>query len=114
PRYLTIYLGTNDAGFIYPDVILSNLQYIVERAKANGTIPVIATLGPSIYDWAWKTSDTLEVNRRIRQLAASQGIACADIDVALGWNHSYMADGLHPNDAGHQIIADTFYNALTR
>jgi lysophospholipase L1-like esterase len=114
PRYLIIYYGTNDAGFFSPDSVIANLQYIIERAKAYGAIPVIATLGPCFDEWAWKAPDMLDLSARIRQLAADQGIAVADIDIALGWNRDYMADSLHPNDTGHRIIAETFLRALTR
>lgn len=112
PRYLTIYYGTNDAGLISPDETMGYLRYIVGRAKNNGTIPVIATLGPCFGVWAWRAPYVLDLNQRIRQLASSEGIACADIAAALDWNQSYMADSLHPNDAGHAIIAETFHRAL--
>ena len=112
PRYITIYYGTNDAGLISPDETMGHLQYIVGRAKENGTIPVIATLGPCFGVWAWRAPYILDLNQRIRQLASSEGIACADIAAALDWNQSYMADSLHPNDAGHALIAETFYEAL--
>jgi acyl-CoA thioesterase-1 len=115
PRYITIYYGSNDVGFIDPDSTISNLQYMIERAKNNGTIPVVATLGPFFYQWAWRKPYAIDLNQRIRQLAASEGIACADIEVALNWNSAYMIDdGMHPNDEGHQIIAETFYKALTQ
>ncbi|MFO7666002.1 MAG: GDSL-type esterase/lipase family protein [Desulfobacterales bacterium] len=114
PRYITIYFGTNDAGLADPEDTIANLQYIIERARENGTIPVIATLGPCFDEWAWRKPFMIDLSRRIRQLAESEGIACADIEVALGWNQNYMASSLHPNDAGHQIIADTFYKALTQ
>ena len=115
PKYITIYFGTTDAGVMDPDLTMSDLRYIIERAKDNGTIPVVATLGPFFGQWAWKRSFTIDLSQRIRQLAASEGIACADIEAAMNWNENYMSsDGLHPNDEGHRIIADTFYNALTR
>ena len=75
---------------------------------------MIATIGPCFDEWAWRKPYVIDLSQRIRQLAASEGIACADIEAALGWNRSYMANSLHPNDAGHGIIADTFYKALTR
>lgn len=112
PRYITIYYGTNDAGFISPDETISYLRYMIGRAKENGTVPVVATLGPCFDEWAWRQPYVLDLSQRIRQLAASEGIACADIDAALGWNRGYMADSLHPNDEGHRIIAETFYGAL--
>jgi lysophospholipase L1-like esterase len=115
PRYITIYYGTNDLGAVAPDETIGYLKYIIERAKVNGTIPVVATMGPFLNNWAWKQPYATELSRRIRELAASEGIACADIEVALGGNSNYMDDdGQHPIDAGHRIIADTFYGALTQ
>lgn len=113
PRYVTIYFGTNDSGFYSTDWIISNLRYIIQAAKAHGTIPVIATLGPFFGQWAWKKNAVIELNQGIRQLAAEEGIACADLEVALNWNSAYMdGDGMHPNAAGHRIIANRFYSAL--
>ena len=114
PRYLTIYFGTNDAGLTDPDLTIAHLQYIIERARDNGTTPVIATLGACFDEWAWRKPYMIDLSRRIRQLAASEGIACADIEAALDWNKSYFANSLHPNNEGHRIIADTFFKALTR
>jgi len=115
PPYITIYFGSNDVGFIDPDSTISNLQYMIERAKNNGTIPVVATLGPFFYQWAWRKPYAIDLNQRIRQLAASERIACADLEAALNWNSDYIIDdGMHPNDEGHQTIAETFYKALTQ
>ena len=115
PRYLTIYYGTNDVGFYDNDQIVGNLQYIIFRAKENGTIPVVATIGPFFGQWAWKNPSAIELNKKIRQMAAEEGVACADLEAALNWESAYIqADGMHPNRTGHQIIANTFYRALTR
>ncbi len=115
PRYLTIYYGTIDVGFYSSDSFISNLSYMITKAKANGTIPVVATLLPDFGEYSYKTSYVKIVNPRIRQLAASQGIACADLEYAATWTSDYfIADGLHPTVTGHRIIANTFYGALTR
>jgi lysophospholipase L1-like esterase len=115
PRYLTIYYGTNDVGFYDTDQIVLNLRFVIDRAKENGTIPVVATVAGFFNDWSWRNASARELNRKIRALAAELGIACADLESALGWNSGYFYnDGLHPNSAGHQIIANTFYTALTR
>ena len=115
PKYLTIYYGTNDSGFYDNDWIVSNLRYIIQMAKENGTKPVVATLGPFFGQWAWKEQDVIDLNQKIRQMAAEEGVACADLDAALDWNSAYIgADGMHPNSAGHSVIANTFYGALTR
>jgi lysophospholipase L1-like esterase/fibronectin type 3 domain-containing protein len=115
PKYITIYYGTNDSGFYDNDWIVSNLRYIIQRAKENGTKPVVATLGPFFGQWAWKKPTVIELNQKIRQMAAEEGVACADLDAALDWNSAYInSDGMHPNSAGHRVIANTFYGALTR
>jgi lysophospholipase L1-like esterase/ferritin-like protein len=121
PRYLTIYYGSNDVGFFDNDGIVSNLQFIIDVAKSNGTIPVVATLGPFFGQWDWRQPSVIDLNKKIRKMAADEGIACADLEAALNWNSAYIntsingvPDGMHPNSAGHQIIANTFYQALTR
>jgi lysophospholipase L1-like esterase len=115
PRYITIYFGTNDLGNTAPDNTINDLRYIIERAKENGTVPVVATMGPFLNHWAWRQPYATDLSRRIRELAAIQGIACADIEAALGGNSNYMdEDGQHPIDAGHRIIAETFHRALTQ
>jgi lysophospholipase L1-like esterase len=114
PKYLTIYYGNNDIGFYSTDSIIANLRYMIQRAKSNGTLPVIATLGPFLGDWAWRQPYATDLNQRIRKLAASEGISCADLEAAFGSNPDYMVmpDGMHPNAAGHGVIANTFYNIL--
>jgi lysophospholipase L1-like esterase/fibronectin type 3 domain-containing protein len=114
PKYLIIYYGNNDLGFFSTDSIIANLAYMIEQAKANGTIPVIATLGPFMGNWAWRQPYATDLNKRIRALASSEGIAYADLEAAFGSNPAYMIlpDGMHPNAAGHSLIANTFYNIL--
>jgi lysophospholipase L1-like esterase len=89
---------------------------MIRRAKANGTKPVIATLTPVFDQWAWRKTSEIILNQSIRQLASEEGINCADMETAFGWNPAYIfhPDGMHPNNEGHRIIANTFYSALTR
>jgi lysophospholipase L1-like esterase len=114
PKYLTIYYGSNDIGFYSTDSIIANLRYMIQQAKGNGTLPVIATLGPFLGDWAWRQPYATDLNKSIRELAASEGIFYADLEAAFGSNPDYMVmpDGMHPNAAGHGVIANTFYNIL--
>jgi lysophospholipase L1-like esterase len=115
PRYLTLYYGSNDVYYYDNDQIVTNLRYVIYMAKQNGTIPVVATLGPFVGPWAFRKPSVIELNKKIRQMAAEEGIACADLEAAMNWNSAYMLDdGMHPNSTGHQIIANTFYQALTR
>lgn len=115
PKYITIFYGNNDDGFYPASWTIGNLRSIIQQAKANGTKPVVATLTPVFGEWAWRKPSLITLNQQIRSLAASEGIACADLEASFGWNQSLILDdGIHPNSAGHQIIANTFRGALTR
>ena len=115
PKYITIFFGANDNGFYPIDWTIGNLRYMIQRAKAYGTKPVIATLTPVFGQWAWMKPSTIELNKRIRQLASAEGVTVADLEEALNWNSDYiLSDGLHPNVAGHSKLASAFQRALTR
>ncbi|MFH1242752.1 MAG: fibronectin type III domain-containing protein [Pseudomonadota bacterium] len=115
PKYITILYGTNDSDGLQVSWTISNLRYIIRRAKVYGTRPVIATIPPVFGDYADRKPWVLDLNRQIRQLASEEGVQCADIEAALNWDSTYMlADGLHPNIAGHSKIASTFQRALER
>ncbi len=113
PKYLTIFYGTIDISYYSIDTIIGNLRTIISKAKGNGTIPVVATVTPDCGEWLWRDKAIAQLNQRIRQLASEQEIACADLEAAFSWNCGYItSDGLHPNEVGHQIIANTFNNVL--
>ena len=120
PAILTIYSGNNDIlyGTASQDVIdaINNLTFIVDHCLAYGTRPIIATLGPQFReDLAFRQPYILQINQGIRQLAASRGIAVADIGSALwGQQQYFTSDGIHPNLAGHDVIANLFYRAINR
>lgn len=105
--------GTNDIrGGISVETTQFNLQAMVNKAKAAGVTPVIATLTPS--DRNGSTTLIPETwNPMIKALASSNGIKLADQYAAIlpVWG-SANADRLHPNDYGYQIIADTWYAAI--
>jgi len=114
PGYVLILYGANDViSGTGEDDCIANLRSIITAAKNNKSVPVVATLTPmygshSIFDGSTKT-----LNVKIRQLASEEGCSVADLESAFGTDSSYFnGDGLHPNDAGLKIIADTFAGAL--
>lgn len=115
PQTLTIYYGNNDPPSLTAEETLAHLRWMVDRCLAYGTRPIIATLGPQFGYWAYRQPYILDINQGIRQLAAARGIPCADIAVALWDKPSYfLDDGIHPNLAGHAVIADAFFRAINR
>ncbi len=57
-----------------------------------------------------------QIDQRARLISQSiktlQGIRVADIRTALGDGTDTLGDGIHPNDAGQQLMAELFIKQL--
>lgn len=104
PMYLVVLLGTNNATGAAGGIsgAISALQFAASVANGAGVVPVIGTLPPISRD----------VNENAAASAISGGILgiggarIARIDAAV--SISDIADGLHPNDNGQNIIGALF------
>lgn len=95
------------------DAIIGNLRSIIDQCKANKTVPVMATLQPMIYSHARFNGAVKDLNAKIRDLASQEGARLVDLESAFGDGSAYILDdGLHPNEAGNQLMADKFAGAL--
>lgn len=112
-NFILIMEGTNDVGIgLSVETTRYNLQAMINKSKAAGVTPVLATLTPS--DRAASPTLIPQVwNPMIVSLASSNGIYLADQYAATlpTWGAANV-DGLHPNDAGHQVIANTWYSVI--
>ncbi len=115
PQTLTIYYGNNDPLNNTTEEVIANLSYMVDRCLYYGTTPVIATLGPQFWGYAYRQPYIIAINQGIRQLAANRRIPLAEIANVL-WNKPdyFLADGIHPTSAGHEIIANIFFRAINK
>lgn len=113
PGYLLILFGVNDIHPGYdPAETIANLAAIIHAAKANKTIPVIATLTP-VFGRSDIEPYLPDLNDRIRELAAMEDITLVDLDQMFGWLPQYiLPDGVHPNELGTALMALSFYEAL--
>lgn len=100
PTHVVILLGTNDAIRGSAATAISNLQSMVNTARNKNVIPVIVTL-PPITRSSSENSRAAQISNGIKKL---QNAVVADARAAL--NKSHIADGVHPNNEGQQIIAD--------
>lgn len=114
PGYLLILYGANDVIHGRDDAAtIANLQSIIQAARNNQTIPVIATLTPMDYSHAIFNGGVKSLNDAIRNLASQEGVTLVDLESAFGSNPIYLqSDGLHPNDQGYALIAQEFAGAL--
>lgn len=95
------------------DNAINNLRSIIQQCKANKTVPVIATLPPMLYSHVRFQGGVESLNSAIRSLASSEGARLADLASKFGSGEGLiLGDGLHPNEAGNQLMAEAFADAL--
>ena len=119
PAFMLILYGVNDV--IHGDAtegIAAALAQMVFICKQNNVVPVLMTYPRPILGHNLFAGGTISLNRSIRALASSEGIKCVDLEreFSAGPDPIYPEwpmtdatlmgpDGLHPNDAGTQVIA---------
>jgi len=124
PAFMLILYGVNDVIHSYSrDAIIGALDRMVTICQENHVVPVLATYPMPIHGHRFFAGSTVRLNQAIRDLAAARNIRCVDLEreFATGYDHSdpnhtrpipdpslYMPDGLHPNDAGTQVMAMAF------
>lgn len=114
PGFITILYGANDA--IHQrdaDATAANLRFMVQAAKNNQTIPVIATVMPMSGGRAIFNGGVNRINERIRTIAKEEKVKLVDLNKAFSRDpDKYLFDGLHPNDLGDELIALEFADAF--
>lgn len=115
PGFVLIMEGTNDVRQFVPlDQAAGNLREMVRRAKANKTVPVLATIPRQLGAAQFFADDVVELNAMIRQIASQENATLADVFAALPDETFFLNDGFHPNSRGNEAIAVTFDSALVR
>jgi acyl-CoA thioesterase-1 len=104
PSHVVILLGTNDALRGSVGNAIANLQAMVDIAQRNNVVAIVGTL-PPITRSSSENQRTAEISMGIRGLS---GASIAAVRGAFGDDDSLIADGIHPNDAGQQRIAQAF------
>ena len=113
PNYIIIMEGADDviAG-LSPTSVKFNLGVMIDKSRGAGAAPVLDNITP---DTRFNANSVISsaYNPQISGLAGEKNVALVDAYGALivDWPHLNV-DGLHPNSAGHRILAQNFYNAL--
>jgi lysophospholipase L1-like esterase len=121
PAFTLIMLGTNDWNYpacqdSVPCGVIDNLRTIVDACQDRQSLPVLATIppvnpaiNPARNDWVTK------MDVYVKQLGREEGILVADVFGAFaraGNLSGYFVDHVHFNDAGYEIVAGAFFDAL--
>lgn len=114
PNYIIIMEGANDAIFqVSASTVKFDLGVMVSKARAKGTIPILATVTPNRRDPGTSTIIPGKYNPEIRALAGQKGVQLVDQyqNVVAEWG-MLTVDGLHPNTVGAGRIAEAFASVL--
>jgi lysophospholipase L1-like esterase len=116
PDYVLILEGVNDIPLSAPSTIAGNLELMVQQVKDFGAIPLIASLTPTTGPREAKNLGIDGLNPMIRSIAAAEGIVFVDLHTAFLDTDDYTLlltdDGLHPNSAGYELMAETWQDGL--
>jgi lysophospholipase L1-like esterase len=125
PKVVVILAGTNDiAGNTGPstlEMIEDNLASMTEIAKANGIRVVLSSVLP-VYDYAWRPGlepapKIVALNKWMKDYAAKTGSVYLDYhtpmkDARDGLRADLTYDGVHPTEAGYQVMAPLAEKAI--
>lgn len=125
PAVVVILAGTNDiAGNTGPStqaMIEDNLKSMVELARANGIRPVLASVLPA-FEYPWRPGvepapKIVALNGWMKAYAAETHVVYLDYwtamaDARQGLRPELTTDGVHPNEAGYQVMAPLAERAI--
>jgi len=113
PGYVLIMFGANDITERSSEEITANLMFMAGQAQVRKTIPIVATVTPVAGRYIGRKSAIIRLNEYLKEHAAARGILVADVATAFNWEDGYLQpDGLHPNSAGMELIAQTFFEKI--
>ena len=127
PKVVVILAGTNDiAGNTGPstlEMIEDNFASMVQIAKAHRIRVVLSSVLP-VYDYPWKPGlepapKIIALNAWLKRYAGETGEVYLDYHAAMadargGLPPALARDGVHPTDAGYQIMAPLAESAIAR
>jgi len=120
-KYMFLMEGTNDvSGGVPSQVAAFNMGEMIKKCFQNGAYPLLGTVIPRA-DSIWEGSireNTLLLNDLLRDLASEEKISLTDhYEAFMVHPTGYLdlfSDGAHPNEAGYQKIAESWFQSLDR
>jgi lysophospholipase L1-like esterase len=117
PDLVLLLEGVIDVNNPYPNLnqARDNLSKMMKMTLREGAACIIGTYVP-LNKQGFRVrgaKNVTELNRVIRVEAAKQSVSVADHEEASEQNMSLQGpDGLHPNDDGYRLMADTWFQAI--
>ena len=120
PEVVLLQEGVNDlhqfGTSAVPEIAKALRQMVVEAKSRGACASTSARCSRSACVPAVRSPRSLiaPANDQIRAMAAAEGVPLVDLYQAFGGQTSTLLgiDGLHPNEAGYQRMANTFFDAI--
>jgi lysophospholipase L1-like esterase len=127
PAVVVILAGTNDiaenTGPATIEEIFGNICSMAELAEANNIKVVLCAVLPA-FDYSWRpglepAEKIVDLNSLLKDYAKKSGHVFLDYhspmaDKKNGLIEAYTYDGVHPNDAGYQLMATMVEEVLSK
>jgi lysophospholipase L1-like esterase len=127
PAFTLILYGTNDwndprCRHQFECETVDALRSMILQARNAGSNPILGTIPPANPAWIDRGATERNVwvtrmNDLVRAMAQEEGVPIAEIHsdfMAQPSLRDLFDDHVHPNDAGYQIIARSWFNAITQ
>jgi lysophospholipase L1-like esterase len=127
PAYVLILYGTNDWNDAecrdeFPCYTVDALRSMVLQTRDAGAFPVVGTIPPVNPSYTDRNPDerndwVKRMNDEVRAMARQERAAIAEVHGDFLKQPSVpalFADYLHPNDTGFQVMAKSFFDAITK
>jgi lysophospholipase L1-like esterase len=92
-----------------------DIRSIIQAAKAQKTIPLVATLTPTYGPHGYSNGQCIKISSVIREVVKEEKAILVDLEKEFGSDPSLIQDdGLHPSDSGTQLIALSFNDKIPK
>ena len=110
-QYVLILYGTNDHGYdIGPSTTGFYIEQIIAKSIAEGVVPIVGTIPPCSCKNVVPVNDEI-IAAALKSYAAPVYLVDHYTNlVSAGWPGLSDPDGVHPNDAGYQFIAEGWFS----
>ena len=123
PQVLLLLEGINSLNQQHAEgipIVVDALRRMIREGRGRGLTVFVGTILPErpggcrAYDLADGKDDIIPANVEIRGLVGTEGAVLVDLYQAFNGRTSTLIgqDGLHPSEAGYQVIAETFFAAI--
>lgn len=116
PEVVLLLEGINDVNSDSPrfSEVATDLAAMIRHARRTGVDVVLGTY-PTVDPRGFRASNPENVailNERIRRIGSTEGVVVADHERAVTSPADEGPDGIHPNNLGYEIMAETWLAAL--